>query len=96
MHELKPQETLLLGRWVDTTDGLKPDETCVRIEHLTNDYLELIGTDGSGWDTLYRDPSDGRLWELTFPQSDTFGGGPPTLTLVSATDVRSKYDVPLR
>jgi hypothetical protein len=40
---------------------------------------------------LYRDPVTGRLWELTWPQSDLHGGGPPRLRLVQADEVRPKY-----
>jgi hypothetical protein len=38
--------------------------------------LEKLGHDPSGWDTLYRDPATGALWEVIYPQSYMHGGGP--------------------
>ena len=50
-----------------------------------------ITTDTSGWDVLYRDPADGRYWELTYPQSHMHGGGPPRLTHLSFEQAKTKY-----
>jgi hypothetical protein len=44
-----------------------------------------------GWDVLYRDPRDGRFWELTYPHGDVQGGGPPRLHLLSVEELRGKY-----
>jgi len=93
VNELKPDETLLQGGWVRTTDGLKPDWTCRRIEALTTNSLVKLGTDRSGWDTLYKDPHDHRLWELTFPDSDTQGGGPPRLRHMTNVEAEAKYEL---
>jgi len=32
--------------------------------------LEQIGVDQSGWFELYRDPGDGQLWEISYPQGE--------------------------
>jgi hypothetical protein len=56
------------------------------IEH----HLKRVGEDPSGWNILYRDPSDGRYWELIFPHSELQGGGPPTLCQISQED-RVRY-----
>lgn len=69
------------------------DEAWDRIDQLVETYLVEIGSDASGWCTLYRDPNDGRYWELLYPQSHVHGGGPPTLRVVSIDQVRSKYEV---
>ena len=45
----------------------------------------------SVWDTLFRDPRDGRLWEKIYPMSEMHGGGPPTLRLLPESDVVQKY-----
>jgi hypothetical protein len=38
--------------------------------------LKKLGHDQSSWDTLYRDPATGKLWEVTYPESQRHGGGP--------------------
>ena len=57
-----------------------PDETEVteqtRIQQLIRDELVKIARDLTGWRVLYRDPKDGRLWQLSYPQSEMHGGGP--------------------
>jgi hypothetical protein len=67
------------------------DATCRRIEQLIAQHLIELGCDSSGWDVLYRDPQDARLWELTYPQGHLHGGGPPRLTWLAATQAREKY-----
>lgn len=67
------------------------DATARRIERLIDQQLVELGKDASGWDVLYRDPGDGRLWELTRPQSEMHGGGPPRLTVLSVDAARRKY-----
>jgi len=52
---------------------------------------ETIGAGLSGRDDLYRDPDDGRLWELTWPQSDMHGGGPHRLSCLTIDAARMKY-----
>jgi Immunity protein 27 len=47
-----------------------------------------------GWETLYRDPDDGRYWERTFPQSGSDGGGPPQLRFLTDYEAKDKYDFP--
>lgn len=89
--KLAADETELVGRWQARGPRITSDAICARIERLISDYLVSLGTDESGWDALYRDPLTGRLWELTWPQSDQHGGGPPRLRLVHADEVRSKY-----
>lgn len=79
------------GRW-DLKDGkVVSDATSRRIQWLIENYLVRLGTDPTGWDVLYRDPADTRFWELTNPQSDTHGGGPPRLTCLDAFDAVRKY-----
>ena len=46
----------------------------------------------AGWETLYRDPRDGRLWELTYPQSEMHGGGPRRLHVLSRDEAAAKYE----
>jgi hypothetical protein len=88
---IDPSETRLTGKWIFGGTGLKADETCHRIEQLVNGHLVKLGTDWSGWDTLYRDPSDGRLWERIYPQGHLHGGGPPQLQLLTPEEAVKKY-----
>ena len=86
-----PEETDLDGRWEVVGDRVRANAISKRIWKLTSDYLQEIATDWSGWETLYRDPQDGRYWVLTYPQGEYHGGGPPRLTHISEDVARAKY-----
>jgi hypothetical protein len=74
--ELAPEEVDLRGDWIVQKDrSVVGDANQQRIKWLTSQKLERIANDSSGWDTLYRDPRDGRLWELTYTRSEMHGGG---------------------
>jgi hypothetical protein len=88
---LLPDETSLVGAWVVSGDGMSGDAVCDRIESLVESELKQVASDESGWYVLYRDPRDGRLWELNYPQGEMHGGGPPALTVVSIENARRKY-----
>jgi Immunity protein 27 len=81
-NDLDPAETDLRGE--------RPD-TAQRIQWLIENRLQHLATDSSGWESLYRDPHDGRLWERTYPDSERHGGGPPRLHTLSRDDAASKY-----
>jgi hypothetical protein len=89
--KLADSEIDLLGAWQLKGEKLVADRICARIEWLIRNHLVQLGADSSGWDELYRDPDDGRLWELTWPKSEMHGGGPPRLTHLSADAARGKY-----
>ena len=91
--ELQPDEIVLTGNWLVAGGSVIADDVCRCIEWLIESRLERLATDSSGWDTLYRDPRDGRLWEHTYPQSGMHGGGPPQLKVVSPESVAAKYRV---
>jgi hypothetical protein len=65
------------------------DAVCDRIAVLLEKYLEKVAT--TGWDTLYRDPQDGRYWEVLYLHGEMHGGGPPSLVQVAKDSVREKY-----
>lgn len=88
---IAPNETLLTGKWVLSQGRVVGDATCERIDKLIGGYLVKLGHDQSGWDTLYRDPKDGRFWELIYPQSEMHGGGPPELRYLSPEEAAPKY-----
>jgi|SRR6266446_5058120 len=89
--KLQPSETDLVGQWRFEGGKVVADATCQRIEQLTREELQEFARDPTGWDVLFKDPNDGRFWELTYPQSEMHGGGPPRLTHVSAHEVAKKY-----
>ena len=53
--------------------------------------LKKLGHDRSGWDTLYRDPASGKLWEVTYPESQRHGGGPRQMSEISSSAAGVKY-----
>src|SRR6476646_8546144 len=92
MIELAPEEVDLRGDWLVQKDrSVVGDATEQRIKWLTTEKLERVANDWSGWETLYRDPRDGRLWELTYPQSEMQGGGPRRLRVLSPDEAAAKY-----
>lgn len=93
MMKLEPTEIALVGGWISAAGKLAPDDTSRRIETLTKDHLTEIGHDPSGWIVLYRDQSDNRLWELSYPESQSHGGGAPQLNLVSFDDAKRRYGI---
>lgn len=89
MRELQPEETDLLGRWEFSDGRVIEDTVADRIRTLIAEQLEKVA--GGGWEVLYRDPTDGRYWQLTYPESHMQGGGPPRLTYLSQEQVRAAY-----
>jgi len=88
---LRADEQRLDGLWELRDGHVVGDAACERIETLITKHLERITTDASGWDTLYRDPQDGRYWELVYLHSEMHGGGPPSLIQVQKSVIKEKY-----
>jgi hypothetical protein len=93
MKPLSPSEHDLVGKWITIRGRVQGDEVTNRIEWLISDLLDKIGpsVESGGWDILYRDPGDGRYWELTYPEGYKHGGGPPRLTCLSQAVAKRKY-----
>ena len=70
---------------------LRMGELFQTILHLKSNVLVKVATSDDGWTTLFKDPNDNRLWELTYSSSDSHGGGAPILNLVSLNEARTKY-----
>ena len=88
---IDPKETEIIGNWIAKDGRVIGDEACERVRRLAEAYLLKIGSDWSGWDTLFKDPSDGRLWERIYLQGHMHGGGPPSLCYISKEEARAKY-----
>lgn len=91
---IAPEENEIRGSWRVVGGKVEADANCSRIEQLIESDLREVACDGSGWDILYMDPSDGRYWELTYPESQLHGGGPPTLKQLTKEEARNKYGTP--
>jgi hypothetical protein len=91
--ELAPDERELAAAWSGATEGTFSDRVDERIFWLVSRRLVLEGTANGGWDQLYRDPRDGRLWELTFPHGSLHGGGPRRLAQLSRQTAEDKYGI---
>jgi hypothetical protein len=90
MH-LKPEETELQGYWLDLGSSVVPDANWERIDRLTNDYLEPVAVSADGTCRLYRDPTDGRFWELSRIAPQMKDGGPPLLSTIGLPEAAHKY-----
>ena len=86
---IKQEEIEIAGNWIIANGYVAKDQTCQRIEMLTRDYLLMVAD--KGWEKLFKDPSDGRLWELTYPKGEMHGGGPPKLAVTSGHEAKQKY-----
>jgi hypothetical protein len=91
--KLQPHETDLVGEWIPERGTVHADDICRRIEWLVREVLEevAVSPQWGAWETLFRDPSDGRYWERTYPKGEMHGGGPPRLTCISAEQAKAKY-----
>src|SRR5690242_19629593 len=87
--DLRPDETELVGQWLDTGSRIEGDAVGARIAWLTARRLVRLGAVGR--DALFRDPRDGRLWELTHPHGAWPTGGPPRLTAIPAGAAARRY-----
>jgi hypothetical protein len=60
--QISPEETELVGRWQLIDGQIRADTVCTRISELTRNYLKKIAVSSTGWETLYEDVADHRLW----------------------------------
>jgi len=88
---LRPDEEDLVGSWLDLGGRIEGDAVTDRIDALIRTHLTRLASSADGWDILYRDPIDGRLWELTYPHGGWHGGGPPRLRRIDIAEADEKY-----
>ena len=60
--------------------------------HINKELVE-IGRSDCGWTVLYLDKSDGRFWELTYPNCGEHGSGGPSMELLPRSEITNKYKV---
>ncbi len=90
---IRPEEIEIRGQWIRVGGKITGDEAEKRIDVLIHGELEKLGKDTTGWEILYRDPSDGRLWELTWPKGEMHGGGPKRLHVIDPAEAHRKYGI---
>ncbi|MDH5177789.1 MAG: Imm27 family immunity protein [Gammaproteobacteria bacterium] len=93
--KISSSETILQGSWIFDGSRNRADQVCERIEWLTTKYLTKLASSPQwgDWEVLFIDPDDGRFWELTYPQGELQGGGPPQLQVVEKDAAQSKYQL---
>lgn len=90
--DLAPHETELRGAWIREVGGRPVNDAAEeRIRWLVAHRLEHIGTSADGWDWLFRDPRDQRLWELTYPEGSLHGAGPRRLAEIDRDTALARY-----
>lgn len=87
--ELRPEETELVGMWLDLGLKVMGDAVADRVEWLTSEKLEKLAENREELAELYRDPRDLRLWEKVLP----FAGGPPALRCLTAADAAARFGI---
>lgn len=98
MHApLAPNETELIGNWVFENGNMRGDSVEDRIVWLTSEKLVQVAIhpEYGAWEILYRDPTDDRFWELTYPQGEMQGGGPKRLHALALEEATAKYRLQL-
>ena len=71
---LGPNEIEIVDLWRMVDGRPVEDEVSRRIRTITKHWLKGIASSGDGWECLYEDTEDHRLWELTYPSSESQGG----------------------
>jgi hypothetical protein len=90
---IAPNETEIVGSWAMANGHMTEDEASLRITSLIETELQHLATSNDGWEKLYRDPQDGRYWELTYIHSDMQCGGPRALVLADLRKALDKYGI---
>lgn len=86
-------ESVIEGRLLMDGAILLADASEKRIDKLVKTWLIHLSDDpaSGAWLRLYKDPTDGRLWELSYPQSEMQGGGPRRLRVITPADAAQVF-----
>ena len=90
---IQPGESRICGEWALQDGRRLVDAATRRICELIKHELVEAGRSEDGWTILYPDRNDGRYWELSYPNSDQHGGGPPCLESLSRDVAVAKYQL---
>ncbi|MEP6990929.1 MAG: Imm27 family immunity protein [bacterium] len=75
----------------DASHRVENEALDARIFWLVTERLEPMATANGGWEQLFRDPRDGRLWELSFPRGSLHGGGHRRLACMTRDEAATRY-----
>jgi hypothetical protein len=92
---VEDDEILICGGWERIGNRMVPDASLIRIQSMVAIKLERIADCAGGWETLFRDRSDGRLWERFYPSGEMHGGGPESLRRIDMASAEKKYAITL-
>lgn len=81
---------VLIGKWIQHGSEVFADDTCKLIEEMVERFNRVASRD-NGWIVLFEDPKTVSLWELSYPNSELHGGGPPKLTRISSIEAAELY-----
>lgn len=84
-------QRVLRGRWIVVDGTVVGDDTCALVREMVAQKLKRLAERDGGWRVLFWDPYEDVYWELTYPESDLHGGGPPELSELSAEQVAAAY-----
>lgn len=90
-HLINKEEKEIIGSWAMRGERVIKDSGCQRVEWLIENHLTFISHDKSGWNALYYDPIDNRLWECIYLHGEMHGGGAPSLRLVDKEYIDENY-----
>ncbi len=92
---IQPGETVLQGLWIDLGSRMEKDMSWQRIEWLVTEHFEELACLEDSQDRLYRDPTDGRLWELFSVRPELGEQSPPHLAVIAPQTAAERFGVSL-
>ncbi len=90
-----PDENVICGGWQVVEGRVVPDAALMRIQEFVQNHLQKVADASGGWESLFQNPLDGRLWELFHPRSEMQGGGPEALRCIDKESAERKCNVTL-
>jgi len=90
---IDPNEFEIIGGTTYKHGKPTPDENSLRIATLRNHLLVKVAASATHWTVLYRDPTDGRYWELVEQSPSNHAGGCLCLVFISENEAKVKYQL---
>lgn len=90
---IAPTEYEIVGGFERKGGQVKPNANSLRIAELRCNLLQEIAASAEHYSVLYRDPNDGRYWELVSQNPEGHGGGTKSLVFISDNEAKVKYQL---